>query len=58
VRRNEGMMPAFAAGALFGVSDNAVKYLTHTSDAGVLSADATVVAAALPSSAGASQDRA
>jgi drug/metabolite transporter (DMT)-like permease len=34
--RNEGMMLAVAAGALFGVSDVAVKYLTHSVQGGVL----------------------
>jgi drug/metabolite transporter (DMT)-like permease len=34
--RNEGMMLAVAAGALFGVSDVAIKYLTHSADSGVL----------------------
>lgn len=34
--RNEGMMLAVAAGALFGVSDVAVKYLTHSAHGGVL----------------------
>jgi drug/metabolite transporter (DMT)-like permease len=34
--RNEGMMLAVAAGALFGVSDVAVKYLTHSAQGGVL----------------------
>jgi drug/metabolite transporter (DMT)-like permease len=34
--RNEGMMLAVAAGALFGVSDVAVKYLTHAAHDGVL----------------------
>jgi drug/metabolite transporter (DMT)-like permease len=34
--RNEGMMLAVAAGALFGVSDVAIKYLTHSADGGVL----------------------
>jgi drug/metabolite transporter (DMT)-like permease len=34
--RNEGMMLAVAAGALFGVSDVAVKYLTHSVHGGVL----------------------
>lgn len=33
--RNEGMMLAVAAGALFGVSDVAIKYLTHSGDGGV-----------------------
>jgi drug/metabolite transporter (DMT)-like permease len=32
--RNEGMMLAVAAGALFGVSDVAIKYLTHSADSG------------------------
>jgi drug/metabolite transporter (DMT)-like permease len=35
-RRNEGMALAFAAGALFGVSDIAIKYLTHSALGGVL----------------------
>ncbi len=35
-RRNEGMMLAVAAGAVFGVSDVAVKYLTHAAQGGVL----------------------
>lgn len=35
-RRNEGMILAVAAGALFGVSDVAIKYLTHSADGGVL----------------------
>jgi drug/metabolite transporter (DMT)-like permease len=35
-RRNEGMALAFAAGALFGVSDIAIKYLTHSAAGGVL----------------------
>jgi drug/metabolite transporter (DMT)-like permease len=34
--RNEGMMLAVAAGALFGVSDVAIKYLTHSVHGGVL----------------------
>jgi drug/metabolite transporter (DMT)-like permease len=34
--RNEGMMLAVAAGALFGVSDIAIKYLTHAVHSGVL----------------------
>jgi hypothetical protein len=34
--RNEGMMLAVAAGALFGVSDVAIKYLTHAAHGGVL----------------------
>jgi drug/metabolite transporter (DMT)-like permease len=34
--RNEGMMLAVAAGALFGVSDIAIKYLTHSAHSGVL----------------------
>jgi len=34
--RNEGMMLAVAAGALFGVSDVAIKYLTHSAHGGVL----------------------
>ena len=34
--RNEGMMLAVAAGALFGVSDVAIKYLTHSAHSGVL----------------------
>ena len=34
--RNEGMMLAVAAGALFGVSDVAIKYLTHSVHSGVL----------------------
>jgi drug/metabolite transporter (DMT)-like permease len=34
--RNEGMMLAVAAGALFGVSDVAIKYLTHSVHDGVL----------------------
>jgi drug/metabolite transporter (DMT)-like permease len=34
--RNEGLMLAVAAGALFGVSDVAVKYLTHAVHGGVL----------------------
>ncbi|MDQ6777712.1 MAG: hypothetical protein M3071_16215 [Actinomycetota bacterium] len=34
--RNEGMMLAVAAGALFGVSDVAVKYLTRATHGGVL----------------------
>jgi drug/metabolite transporter (DMT)-like permease len=35
-RRNEGMALAFAAGTLFGVSDIAIKYLTHSALGGVL----------------------
>jgi hypothetical protein len=35
-RRNEGMALAFAAGALFGVSDIAIKYLTHSALGGML----------------------
>jgi drug/metabolite transporter (DMT)-like permease len=35
-RRNEGMALAVAAGALFGVSDIAIKYLTHSALGGVL----------------------
>jgi drug/metabolite transporter (DMT)-like permease len=35
-RRNEGMALGFAAGALFGVSDIAIKYLTHSALGGVL----------------------
>jgi drug/metabolite transporter (DMT)-like permease len=35
-RRNEGMMLAVGAGALFGVSDVAIKYLTRSADGGVL----------------------
>jgi drug/metabolite transporter (DMT)-like permease len=35
-RRNKGMMLAVAAGALFGVSDVAIKYLTHSARSGVL----------------------
>jgi drug/metabolite transporter (DMT)-like permease len=35
-RRNEGMALAFASGALFGVSDIAIKYLTHSAAGGVL----------------------
>jgi drug/metabolite transporter (DMT)-like permease len=35
-RRNEGMALAFAAGTLFGVSDIAIKYLTHSAAGGVL----------------------
>jgi drug/metabolite transporter (DMT)-like permease len=34
--RNEGMTLAVAAGALFGVSDVAIKYLTHSAHDGVL----------------------
>jgi drug/metabolite transporter (DMT)-like permease len=34
--RNEGMTLAVAAGALFGVSDVAIKYLTHSVHGGVL----------------------
>jgi drug/metabolite transporter (DMT)-like permease len=34
--RNEGMILAVAAGALFGVSDVAIKYLTHSAEGGVL----------------------
>ena len=34
--RNEGMILAVAAGALFGVSDVAIKYLTHSAQDGVL----------------------
>jgi drug/metabolite transporter (DMT)-like permease len=34
--RNEGMMLAVAAGALFGVSDVAIKYLTHSMHGGVM----------------------
>lgn len=35
-RQNKGMMLAVAAGALFGVSDVAIKYLTHSAHSGVL----------------------
>jgi uncharacterized protein (TIRG00374 family) len=35
-RRNEGMMLAVGAGALFGVSDVAIKYLTRSAVGGVL----------------------
>jgi drug/metabolite transporter (DMT)-like permease len=35
-RRNEGMALGLAAGALFGVSDIAIKYLTHSALGGVL----------------------
>jgi drug/metabolite transporter (DMT)-like permease len=34
--RNEGLMLAVAAGALFGVSDVAIKYLTHSAQGGAL----------------------
>ncbi|HXO08019.1 MAG TPA: hypothetical protein VN880_08295 [Solirubrobacteraceae bacterium] len=34
--RNQGMILAVAAGALFGVSDVAIKYLTHATQGGVL----------------------
>jgi drug/metabolite transporter (DMT)-like permease len=45
--RNEGMMLAVAAGALFGVSDVAVKYLTHAANGGVLALVNPWLAAAL-----------
>ena len=35
-RRNEGMTLAISAGALFGVSDVAIKYLTHSALGGVM----------------------
>jgi drug/metabolite transporter (DMT)-like permease len=46
-RRNEGMMLAVAAGALFGVSDVAVKYLTRAAHGGVLALINPWLAAAL-----------
>jgi drug/metabolite transporter (DMT)-like permease len=47
-RRNEGMILAVAAGALFGVSDVAIKYLTHAAQNGVLAlANPWLVAALL-----------
>jgi uncharacterized protein (TIRG00374 family) len=45
--RNEGIMLAVAAGALFGVSDVAIKYLTHSGDGGVLALLPWVLAALL-----------
>lgn len=45
--RNEGMMLAVAAGALFGVSDIAIKYLTHSVDSGVVALVNPWLAAAL-----------
>jgi uncharacterized protein (TIRG00374 family) len=46
-RRNEGMMLAVAAGALFGVSDVAIKYLTHSGDGDLLALLPWVLAALL-----------
>jgi hypothetical protein len=46
-RRNEGLILAVAAGALFGVSDVAVKYLTHAAQNGVLALISPWLAAAL-----------
>jgi uncharacterized protein (TIRG00374 family) len=43
--RNEGMMLAVAAGALFGVSDVAIKYLTHSGDGDLLALLPWVLAA-------------
>lgn len=45
--RNEGMMLAVAAGALFGVSDVAIKYLTHSGDGDLLALLPWVLAALL-----------
>ncbi len=45
--RNEGIMLAVAAGALFGVSDVAVKYLTRAANGGVLALVNPWLAAAL-----------
>jgi drug/metabolite transporter (DMT)-like permease len=45
--RNEGMTLAVAAGALFGVSDVAIKYLTHSAHGGVLALVNPWLAAAL-----------
>jgi drug/metabolite transporter (DMT)-like permease len=45
--RNEGMMLAVAAGALFGVSDVAIKYLTRAANGGVLALVNPWLAAAL-----------
>jgi drug/metabolite transporter (DMT)-like permease len=46
-RRNEGMMLAVGAGALFGVSDVAIKYLTRSAHGGVLALVSPWLAAAL-----------
>jgi drug/metabolite transporter (DMT)-like permease len=45
--RKQGMILAVAAGALFGVSDVAIKYLTHATQSGVLAVINPWLAAAL-----------
>jgi drug/metabolite transporter (DMT)-like permease len=50
LQATEGLLLATAAGALFGVSDIAIKYLTHAVDGGVLELISPWTAAALAAS--------